>query len=204
MIDTMSSALVPAAGSASRFGGDKLKALVEGVPLLDRTIDALLDAGIEEVLVVLPPDAPWASQIARLQDPRVRSVVNPDPARGMFSSIQVGIAGLRNTMLAVLPGDMPFVRADTVKSLVDLAARTGGIVSPRFNGRRGHPVVLPGDARGAILAAPPSARLDDVLKPYAGRFVDLDVADAGVLRDVDVVADLPPARSGDDSGKDRP
>jgi molybdenum cofactor cytidylyltransferase len=191
MIGTMASALVPAAGSASRFGGGKLLAPVDGVPLLDRTIGALLDGGADEVLVVLPPDASWSPKIQRLRDPRVKTTTNPDPSRGMFSSIQVGIAHLAETPLAVLPGDMPFVKPDTVKALLDLASRTDGIVSPRFQGRRGHPVLLPADLREPILAAPASARLNEVLRPFASRFVDLDVADPGVVRDVDVVEDLP-------------
>jgi hypothetical protein len=45
-ICAMSCALVPAAGSASRFGGGKLIAPVEGRPMLDRTIGALLEGGI--------------------------------------------------------------------------------------------------------------------------------------------------------------
>jgi molybdenum cofactor cytidylyltransferase len=191
MIGTMASALVPAAGSASRFGGGKLLAPVDGVPLLDRTLGALLGAGAGEVLVVLPPDASWTTKIERLRDPRVRTTVNPDPSRGMFSSIQIGVAHLAEAPLAVLPGDMPFVKSETIKALLDLAGRTDRIVSPRFQGRRGHPVLLPADVREAILTAPASARLNDVLRPFASRFVDLDVADPGVVRDVDVVEDLP-------------
>ena len=186
----MSSALVPAAGSASRFGGGKLLALVDGVPLLDRTISVLLDAGIERVLVVLPPDASWTSAIRRLEDPRVQTTVNRNPLDGMFSSIQIGLGALEDPPIAVLPGDMPYIRTATVRILLERARASGGIVSPRFEGRRGHPVLLPSDVRDAILAAPATARLNDVLRPHAARFVDVDVADAGVLHDVDVVEDL--------------
>src|SRR5689334_22815932 len=128
----MASALVPAAGSASRFGGRKLLAPVDGVPLLDRTLGALLEAGMAGVLVVLSPDATWTATIGRLHDPRVRTTTNPDPSRGMFSSIQIGLAGLAEPPFAVLPADMPFVKPDTVKALLALAGRTNGIVSPRF------------------------------------------------------------------------
>ena len=186
----MPSALVPAAGSASRFGGGKLLALVDGVPLLDRTIGALLDAGIDDVLVIVPPGTSWRGAASRLDDPRVRTRVNPDPARGMFSSIQIGVADLTNAPIGILPGDMPFVRADTVRLVLDTAIRTGAIVSPRFDGRRGHPVMLPLDLRETILAASPTARLNEVLRPHAARFVNIDVDDKGVVRDVDVVEDL--------------
>lgn len=186
----MPSAVVPAAGAASRFGGGKLLALIDGVPLLDRTLGALLDAGIDDVIVVLPPDTDWRAQLTRLADVRVRSVVNPDPSRGMFSSIQIGIREATSMPVVVLPGDMPFVSAATVKAVLDLAARTSGIVSPRLQGRRGHPVVIPADVRAAVAAAPPTALLNEILRPYADRVVNLDVADPGVVRDIDVVEDL--------------
>ena len=186
----MPSALIPAAGSASRFGGGKLLVTVDGTPLLDRTIGAMLDGGVDDVIVVLPPGAAWQDTIRLLDDRRVRTKVNPDPSRGMFSSVQVGLEALSDTPIAVLPGDMPFVRGETVRELIDAAVRTHAIVSPCYNGRRGHPVMLPLDLRQVILAAPATATLNDVLRPHAARFVNLDVTDRGVLRDVDVVEDL--------------
>ncbi len=188
----MPSALVPAAGSASRFGGGKLLVTVNGTPLLDRPIGAILDGGIDDVVVILPPGAAWQNTIRLLEDKRVGTEVNPDPSRGMFSSIQVGLQALSEAPIAVLPGDMPFVRGETVRELIDVAVRTHAIVSPCYNGRRGHPVMLPLDLREAILAAPATATLNDVLRPHAARFVNIDVTDRGVLRDVDVVEDLVP------------
>lgn len=52
-------AVIPAAGTGSRFGGDTPKQylLLNGVPLIRHTLQALLaDARIEQVLVVLAPD----------------------------------------------------------------------------------------------------------------------------------------------------
>jgi CTP:molybdopterin cytidylyltransferase MocA len=163
---------------------------VDGTPLLDRTIGALLDAGIHELIVVVPPGIAWQDTIHFLEDRRVRTKVNPDPSRGMFSSVQVGLEALSDGPIALLPGDMPFVRPETVRELIDAAIRTHAIVSPCYNGRRGHPVMLPLDLREAILAAPATAALNEVLRPHAARFVNIDVADKGVLRDVDVVEDL--------------
>ena len=63
-------------------------------------------------------------------------------------------------------------------------------MSPRFQGRRGHPIVLPDDLKLAILSAAPTATLKDVLMAHADRFVNLDLDDRGVVRDVDVREDL--------------
>ena len=48
-------AVVPAAGSAERFGGAKLLTLIDGEPLLDRTISTLLNGGADQVIVVVSP-----------------------------------------------------------------------------------------------------------------------------------------------------
>ena len=70
-----------------------------------------------------------------------------------------------------------------------LTKRTA-IVSPRYRGKRGHPVVLPPELRDEIRAADPSLTLHDILKRHPDLRVDVDVDDQGVVRDVDTVADL--------------
>lgn len=187
-------AIVTAAGSATRFGGRKLLAEVDGEPLLDRTIRSLLDADVAEVIVVVGSDdrALLERDVNALNDARVRPVENPDPSRGMFSSIQEGVATANGDALLVLPGDMPFVRAETVRALIEAFRARPAIVSPRHRGKRGHPVVLPAALREEIAATSASATLHDVIKRHADLRVDLDVDDPGILRDVDTAEDLRP------------
>jgi molybdenum cofactor cytidylyltransferase len=184
-------AVVPAAGSAERFGGKKLLVPIDGEPLLDRTISALLNGGVDQIIVVVPPDAEDLKRdVNAFSDPRVWPVINPDPSRGMFSSLQVGMAEAEADALIVLPADMPFVESGTVAILLDVFASRPAIVSPRYQGKRGHPVILPPALRDEIRAAEATITLHDVLKRHADLRVDVDVQDRGVVRDVDRVADL--------------
>jgi molybdenum cofactor cytidylyltransferase len=130
-----------------------------------------------------------------MNDPRVRPVENPDPSRGMFSSIQAGVATANGDALVILPGDMPYVRPDTVRAVLAKHREGHAIVSPRYKGKRGHPVVMPLALRDEIAATPASANLHEVIKRHQDERVDLDVDDAGVVRDVDTPADLDRARS---------
>ena len=189
-------AIVTAAGSAERFGGKKLLAPVNGEPLLDHTIRSLLDGGVTEVIVVVSADArrELARDVNAMNDARVRPIENPDPSRGMFSSIQIGVAEATGDALLVLPGDMPFVRPETVRAVIAKYRERPAIVSPRYNGKRGHPVVMPLSLRDEIAATPPSANLHDVIKRHPGEPVHVDVNDAGVVRDVDTRSDLEPKR----------
>ena len=213
--------IVPAAGSGERFGGAKLLAGVDGGPLIARTVASLLDGGVDEVIVALGPDGePVEAALADLRG--VRVVLNPDPSRGMLSSIQAALGAVGASVpagavdhaerpsggasefdaFAVLPGDMPFVAPGTVRSLLHVFQARGGIVSPRHGGKRGHPVLLPRSLRDEILAAPTAWTLHTVLAAHRSERVDVDLEDAGVLRDVDTRSDLGtaserPAREGE-------
>ena len=185
-------AIVTAAGSAERFGGKKMLADVGGEPMLDRTIRCLLEGGVSEVIVVVGTDsrAELERDVEAMNDARVRPVENRDPARGMFSSIQEAVRTASGDVLLVLPGDMPFVKADTVRSVLLEWTKRRGIVSPRYNGKRGHPVALPLGLRDEILATPATSNLHDVIKRHLDQRTDLDVDDPGIVKDVDTQADL--------------
>ncbi len=182
-------AIVPAAGKGERFGGAKLVADVGGVPLLDRTLRCLLDGGVEHVIVVMPPDGRFDS-VRLLSDPRVMVVVNPDPSRGMFSSIQAGIEVAQGHPMLVLPGDMPFVSTSTVRTVLAAALQSVDVVVPRHDGRRGHPIALPERLKSHVVQAPATTKLSEVLKASGVPRIEIDVQDPGILRDVDVKGDL--------------
>lgn len=180
-------AVVPAAGSGERFGGRKLLADIRGSTLIERTVASLRDAGVQEIVLVVGPESG-----PLLDAPDVRTVLNPDPGRGMFSSLQVGLADVRADAILVLPGDMPFVDPATIRSLLQAFEARAGIVSPRYGGKRGHPVVLPPALREEIVGADPGGTLHHVLAAHREERIDLDVEDRGVLRDVDRPEDLVP------------
>jgi len=182
-------AIVPAAGRAERFGGGKLMAPIAGMPLIDHTLTSLAGAGIEPVVMVVDGTRPLPPTGASDRY-RVRRVVNPVSARGMWSSIQAGLAAVAAGTLVVLPGDMPWVRSSTIRMLADRAHGRSQAVVPVHDGRRGHPVLLPGALREALLAADVASNLKQVLIDLDVGFDEVEVADPGVLRDVDVPADL--------------
>jgi molybdenum cofactor cytidylyltransferase len=167
----------------------KLFADVGGVLLIDRTVGSLLDAGVHRVLVVCTAvDA--LTRAACPRDPRVRIVVNAHPERGMFSSIQAGMAEAGDTDLLVLPGDMPFVRSETIRLVADHLQDADVVVIPAIGNRRGHPIAIPSRLRSGLLACGPESSLKEALRQIHAVPRILDVDDPGVLRDVDVPADL--------------
>lgn len=189
-------AIVPAAGRSERFGLPKLSVDFEGEPLISRTLRALVEGGVARIVVVAATAATF-DRLPGFDDPRVMLTLNPDPKRGMFSSLQTGLATAEGDPILILPGDMPFVRSRTVAAVLAAYAAQPGIIVPTFAGRHGHPIALPASIRAAALVAPATSALDALL--VASRLLkrELLVDDEGVLRDVDTPSDLVWRRSTD-------
>ena len=180
-------AIVPAAGKAERFGGEKLVVDIKGEPLLNWTLWSLLDGGVSKVVVVTAPGADF-SRVKLTADDRVLTVVNADPSRGMFSSIQTGLSIVTGDPLLFLPADMPFVRSSTVTAIVTACIRRQRVIVPVHHEQRGHPIAVPGLLRKQILAAPVESSLKNALGD--AERIELPVSDPGILRDVDRPSDL--------------
>jgi molybdenum cofactor cytidylyltransferase len=183
-------AVVLAAGAASRFGSPKALARLEGRPILEHVLDAVREAGIGEVIVVLGTNADEIEErIDWLDEQLVR---NPDP-RHLSSSLQVGIDAVAAIdppvhAAVIVLGDQPRTRPEVIRALL-AAARSGDrpVVVPRYaDGGGANPVVLMADAfelvddatgdrgLGPVLASDPDLVIE---VPVAGSNPDIDTPD---------------------------
>jgi molybdenum cofactor cytidylyltransferase len=185
----LTAAIVPAAGRSERFGSSKLLAEINGEPLLNWTLWSLLDARLSRVIVVVPDGADY-SAVRLMKDPRVKPVVNADPSRGMFSSFQTGLSVVSADTFVFLPADMPFVASGTVQEVLQASQQRHRVVVPVHEGRRGHPIAVPGELRRALLMAPAEFTLKDALGHAFEERYEMPVGDPGILRDVDRPEDL--------------
>jgi molybdenum cofactor cytidylyltransferase len=134
-------AVVLAAGLSRRMGRPKLLLDLGGAPVIRRTVERVLAAGLEEVVVVMPPDAPDIA--AALDGLPVRYAVNPDPAAGQASSVVAGIRALgpRGARAAVALSDQPTVPPSPGARRGD--GRHGrAIAAPVYAGERGNPLLF--------------------------------------------------------------
>lgn len=177
--------VVLAAGLSSRMGALKPLLPVGGLPAVVRSSRAFTDIGVEPLVVL----GYQAARIGRVLDEAgVRHVTNHAYERGMYSSVVKGVGGAPGDVdyVAVLPVDLPLVRAETVGRLVRAAARRRpAVVYPRHGGRRGHPPLLAADVRAVVLGADAPGGLREVLARFEARALDVDVDDEGVTIDMD-------------------
>ena len=200
----MIAAVLLAAGRSSRYGGaGDTKLLLpwglEGVPMVAAAADTLKAAGLRRIVAVLGHRAGAVG--AALGDRGVETVLNPDYADGMSSSLAVGVRaapGEADGYLIAL-GDMPAVTAATVSLLCRAfeAAEPPAIAAPVHAGRRGHPVLFGRAFREELLDLSGDVGARGLFARYAGRVVELAVDDPGVLTDVDTEAQYRAAAGAD-------
>ena len=157
--------LILAAGEARRFGSQKLLAPLDGRPLVQHVIDAANASSLEDVALVVGASAD--DLVAHLDLGRTRLVTNPDPARGLASSLQAGLRTLDPRLHAalVLLGDVPGVTTALIDELVARGreTRASAVVSV-WRGRRSPPVVLHKSLWAAAFALRGDIGMRDVLK----------------------------------------
>jgi len=182
--------IVLAAGAGSRFGGRKLGAGLDGKPVLQHVLDALAGAGLDDPIVVVGPIVPGGLDLRR-----GAAIVNPEPARGLSSSLRIGWAAALDVepapdAILVALGDQPLVRADVIEQLAQAPLDSGRpILAPRYTGTTArNPVRLEAAAGRFVNAATGDRGLGPVLDANPGLVRWIDVA--GDNPDVDTTADL--------------
>ena len=127
--------LVLAAGAGVRFGGPKAPFVLDGLRLVDRSVQLLRGAGCAPVIVVL---GAWVGEV-----PDAVVVINDNWPAGMGSSLWTGLAALEGSRdidsVIVTLVDLPGLTADGVRRVCDCPA---AIAAATFGGKRGHPVKL--------------------------------------------------------------
>jgi CTP:molybdopterin cytidylyltransferase MocA len=152
--------LVLAAGGARRFGSPKQLADLDGVPLLQHAIDAMLAVpDLDRVVVVLGAAAEHVAAAVRFAS--AEPVVCESWEAGMAASLRCGVEALGDAdWVVVTLGDQPGITPEAIEAvLAEVARATGEVdaVRAEYGGHAGHPVALSrtllrrvGDLRGDV------------------------------------------------------
>ena len=183
-----------AAGFSTRFGTNKLLAPLPagaaegGTPVAVASARHLAEA-LPESTAVVRPRAQKVSQL--LREAGCRTVIWRNAAQGMGTSLAAGVraAGEADGWVVAL-ADMPFIRPETIRRIARALEEGAAIAAPACGGERGHPVGFARRFRDDLLALRGDEGARQVLNAYPDWITLYETDDHGVLRDVDVPADL--------------
>ena len=191
-------AVVPAAGYSRRMGDFKPLLAFGAATVIERVIATIREAGVKTIRVVVG----WQADrlIPVLERSGVPWVKNERFDDGMYTSIQVGVGSLPANAVAffLVPGDMPLVRDTTlIRLIAEWDAQPGGILYPCHEGHRGHPPLIAAEYIPEILREMPPEGLRELLMRHAGDAREIEVADPGILVDLDTPNDYRESARGD-------
>jgi molybdenum cofactor cytidylyltransferase len=139
------SAVVLAAGLSSRMEGPhKMMLPVGDEPAIRRSVRAVLESGVQEVVVVTGYQG--RDVMRALADLPVTLQPNLRYEDGQMTSVAAGVAGLAKATDAIMVclGDMVLITAEDYRELMAVyqAHSSFSIVTPRYQGERGNPIVF--------------------------------------------------------------
>ena len=179
-----------AAGAATRFGADKLRApLPDGTPVALASARALL-AGTDRALAVLRPERLELGDLLTAQG--MQTVVCQNAVTGMGASLACGVRAARDAAGWVIAlADMPFLHGATVVAVAQAVRAGAAIAAPVWNGRRGHPVGFDRQWYPALAALRGDTGARELLAAHVDRITWVHCDDPGITRDIDLLSDLP-------------
>jgi molybdenum cofactor cytidylyltransferase len=184
-------AVVLSAGESSRMGRPKALLPVDGVRFIEKIVTALKSTRVAKIIAVLGHDADEMRR--QIGDLPVTMVVNPNYKQGQLSSLVAAINSIQSSKdSASIDGilvhlvDHPYINPDLVNLMIDRFHETKKlIVVPRYQGRRGHPVIFSSALFAELLAVPPDQGAKTVVHAHRDETLEIDTEDEGVTIDID-------------------
>ncbi len=176
-------AVVLAAGGSSRMGTPKQLLPIAGTPLLVRTVRALLESSAWPIVVVLGNAADQLRPLLTRWPLQV--VENPGWQEGMGSSLSAGIeildrfsSSLQGALIAL--GDQPCLSPAAIQALSSAFGGSAGIVAARYSETLGAPAIFGRSFFPELLALPPAAGAQRLLRAHAEKVVPVDLPELAV------------------------
>ena len=181
------------AGSARRFGSDKLNAPLDGKPVGLHALGTLASVSFARRIYVTRPDHGSLWEAARALGYEI--VMNRDPDRGIASSIRLGLyiwmasGGGDGVLFAV--SDQPRLRADSVRRMLDaFEEEPDRIIRLEKDGRAGNPVLFPASLCPDLMRLEGDTGGKQVIVRHPELVRAVEAESGAELFDVDVPEDL--------------
>jgi molybdenum cofactor cytidylyltransferase len=178
--------IILAAGLSSRMGDFKiLLPWIDNKPILTHVVSKYIALNINPIIIVTGRDAERVQEtVAGLP---VKCVHNPNYATGeILSSVKIGLQAMPDDVVATFinPADMPRIPQSIIETM-QASCQPQQIIAPRYQGQRGHPILLDKTFWQAMINLPTDGAPRDVIKANRQYVHFIDTEDDGVIIDID-------------------
>jgi len=171
---------------------------------LTRIVRTFLDAGVDDVVVVVGHEADAIVSAFASSGLPARFVVNREYDRGQWSSLVAGLGvvdrpGVSAALVTLV--DVPLVTSSTVRAVIECYWRTRApVVRPTSGARHGHPLLVDRSLFAELRAADPATGAKPIIRAHLSVAGDFEVDDEGAFKDIDTEEDYLRVVSGRSSG----
>ncbi len=175
----MIKAVILASGKSKRFGGTKLLEEFHGKPLIEICLNAFSKAGIEGTVVTAHPEI---SEISHNMG--FKTVPG---GKFLSESIKSGLKAIDYTTGVIIHlADIPFVKPETIKNLVEtFSENSDRILIPYYRNRPGHPRIFPRSVINEFFEITGDTGGREIVKRHAQRIIRMECGDLGTVYDID-------------------
>lgn len=185
-------AIIMAAGLSSRMGEIKQLITINGLSLLDRSIQAALEAGINRPIVILGHKASEITAAASLLC-HCHIIFNESYRAGLSTSLICGVkeAAAETTAFLFMHADQPLIDGTLLRKMIAEYKKTGAdILYPTYLEQRGNPVIVSSQLRSRLLTAKGDSGARFLFRDGNLNIRAYPVPNAAVITDVDTHEDL--------------
>lgn len=184
-------AIILAAGYSSRMGKFKQLLPLGAMTVLERSIHLFQSVAIADIRVVVGYRS--ADVLSFVEQWGAHGIINEQYWKDMFSSVVVGVNSLKPDTRAffLLPVDVPLIRPQTILDLLEAQQlnKEKNIFCPVFMGKRGHPPLIVACYAEAVKRWTGQGGLRNFLEQHEHQTQEVEVADEGVVFDLDTPSD---------------
>jgi molybdenum cofactor cytidylyltransferase len=187
--------LLLAAGSSSRFGSDKLAALVpgdaQGRTVLQCSAYALQTAITTNIVAIKAYSEITSAHLSLpFLSAKFTCIAAQNSSRGMGATLAALVRAVQAAHpqaqgVIVMLADLPFVQPSSIAAVASALRAGASLAAPTYQGQRGHPVGFAAQHFDALAQLDGDAGAQALVHAHRQALQLIPVDDPGVLHDVD-------------------
>ena len=180
----MISAILLAAGQSKRMNGEnKLNKMINNQPLINYSINNILESNIDELIVVVGYQEEIIKKLITVNK-KIKIISNKNFESGMASSIKEGLKHLskKTEYFFICLGDMPNINKQIYNSLIKSSNRHQ-IIVPTYKGQRGNPVLFDKSMKEIIINIEGDNGAKKIINMHENKTYVFETNDQSIIQD---------------------